>query len=136
MSSPVRHWTKSISDSTKGNTCTLIIIVIYDKLNTRAILSINTFVFYSLPLPRTPALPLQLSIQNGDKTLGKDPLTSDDSAVTDLSPKTDSSPITETPTKTDASSKTDVGPSTPGGSPQPKKGCCSISKPQRRCLTS
>ncbi|TNN57367.1 hypothetical protein EYF80_032443 [Liparis tanakae] len=79
-----------------------------------------------------PVFLWSLSIQNGDKTLGKDPLTSDDSAVTDLSPKTDSSPITETPTKTDASFKTDAGPSTPAGSPQPKKGCCSISKPQRQ----
>lgn len=63
-------------------------------------------------------------MQNGDKSLGKDPLTSDDSAVADLSPKTDSSPKTETPTKTDDSSKTDVRPSTPGSSssPQPKKG--------------
>lgn len=72
-----------------------------------------------------PALPLQTesqSIQNGDKSLGKDILTSDDSAVTDLSLKTDSSPITETPTNTDASCKTDVRPSTPGSSPQPKKG--------------
>ena len=73
-----------------------------------------------------PALPLlqteSQSIQNGDKSLGKDILTSDDSAVTDLSPKTDSSPITETPTNTDASCKTDVRPSTPGSSPQPKKG--------------
>ncbi|TKS88184.1 MAP7 domain-containing protein 1 [Collichthys lucidus] len=71
-----------------------------------------------------PALPLQTespSIQNGYKCLGKDPLTSDDSAITDLSPKTDSSPQTETPTQTDASSKTEMRPSTPGSSPQPKK---------------
>ena len=85
---------------------------------------INPAVFLSL---RPTALPLQTesqSIQNGDKSLGKDLLTPDDSAVTDLSPKTDSSPRTETPTKTDASSKTDVRPSTPGtsSSPQPKKG--------------
>lgn len=68
-----------------------------------------------------PALPLQtepLNTQNGDKSLGKDAVTSDDSAVSDLSPKTDSSPQTETPSKTDAA------PSTPGNSstPQPKKG--------------
>lgn len=72
-----------------------------------------------------PALPLQTespSIQNGDKCLGKDALTSDDSAITDLSPKTESSPQTETPTQTDASSKTEMRPSTPGSSPQPKKG--------------
>ncbi|XP_074469623.1 uncharacterized protein LOC141754456 isoform X3 [Sebastes fasciatus] len=81
------------------------------------------------------SLPLQTespSIQNGDKSLGKDILTSDDSAVTDLSPKTDSSPITETPTKTDDSSKTDVRPSTPGSSPQPKKD--SMSSEQRQKL--
>lgn len=82
-------------------------------------------------------LPLQTepqSIQNGDKSLGKDPLISDDSAFTDLSPKTDSSPQTETPTKTDASSKTDVRPSTPGtsNSPQPKKD--SMSSEQRQKL--
>ncbi|XP_022613035.1 MAP7 domain-containing protein 1-like isoform X5 [Seriola dumerili] len=83
------------------------------------------------------SLPLQTesqSIQNGDKSLGKDLLTPDDSAVTDLSPKTDSSPKTETPTKTDASSKTDVRPSTPCGSssPQPKKD--SMSSEQRQKL--
>ncbi|KAF3834139.1 hypothetical protein F7725_025343 [Dissostichus mawsoni] len=81
------------------------------------------------------SLPLQTesqSIQNGDKSLGKDILTSDDSAVTDLSPKTDSSPITETPTNTDASCKTDVRPSTPGSSPQPKKD--SMSSEQRQKL--
>ncbi|KAL6099493.1 map7d1 [Pungitius sinensis] len=81
------------------------------------------------------SLPLQTgsqSIQNGDKSLGKDAPISDDSAVTDLSPKTESSPITETPTKTDASSKTDVRPSTPGSSPQPKKDL--ISSEQRQKL--
>ncbi|KAM9340076.1 uncharacterized protein ABDE67_015792 isoform 2-T2 [Symphorus nematophorus] len=81
------------------------------------------------------SLPLQTesqSIQNGDKSLGKDPLTSDDSAITDLSPKTDSSPQTETPTKTDASSKTDVRPSTPGSSPHPKKD--SMTSEQRQKL--
>ncbi|XP_068431202.1 MAP7 domain-containing protein 1-like isoform X2 [Clinocottus analis] len=83
----------------------------------------------SLPLQTAPQ-----SIQNGDKALGKDTPTSDDSAVTDLSPKTDSSPMAETPTKTDASSKTDVGPSTPGNtcSPQPKKD--SMSSEQRQKL--
>ncbi|XP_033950266.1 MAP7 domain-containing protein 1-like isoform X2 [Pseudochaenichthys georgianus] len=80
------------------------------------------------------SLPLQTesqSIQNGDKSLGKDILTSDDSAVTDLSPKTDSSPITETPTNTDASCKTDVRPSTPGSSPQPKKDLMSSEQRQK-----
>ncbi|KAI4817480.1 hypothetical protein KUCAC02_010877 [Chaenocephalus aceratus] len=80
------------------------------------------------------SLPLQTesqSIQNGDKSMGKDILTSDDSAVTDLSPKTDSSPITETPTNTDASCKTDVRPSTPGSSPQPKKDLMSSEQRQK-----
>ncbi|XP_027142612.1 MAP7 domain-containing protein 1 isoform X2 [Larimichthys crocea] len=81
------------------------------------------------------SLPLQTespSIQNGDKCLGKDALTSDDSAITDLSPKTESSPQTETPTQTDASSKTEMRPSTPGSSPQPKKD--SLSSEQRQKL--
>ncbi|XP_034748002.1 MAP7 domain-containing protein 1-like isoform X4 [Etheostoma cragini] len=73
------------------------------------------------------------SIQNQDKSLGKDILSSYDSAITDLSPKTDSSPITETLSKTDVSSKTDVRPSTPGSrSPQPKKD--SMSSEQRQKL--
>uniref|UniRef100_A0A3Q3QQU5 MAP7 domain containing 1b n=1 Tax=Monopterus albus TaxID=43700 RepID=A0A3Q3QQU5_MONAL len=84
------------------------------------------------------SLPLQTesqSIQNGDKSLGKDLLTPDDSAITDLSPKTDSSPKVETPTtKTDDSSKADVRPFTPGtsSSPQPKKD--SMSSEQRQKL--
>lgn len=83
-------------------------------------------------------LPLQTdsqSIQNGDKSLGKDLLTPEDSAVSDLSPKTDSSSKTETLVKTDASSKTDARPSTPGSSsssPQPKKD--SVSSEQRQKL--
>ncbi|XP_008299747.1 MAP7 domain-containing protein 1b [Stegastes partitus] len=72
------------------------------------------------------------TIQSGDKSLGKDLLTPDDSAVSDLSPKTDSK--SQTPTRTDASSKTDVRPSTPGSSssPQPKKD--SMSSEQRQKL--
>lgn len=97
------------------------------------LISITTLCCFS-PLC-VAALPLQTdsqSIQNGDKSLGKDLLTPEDSAVSDLSPKTDSSSKTETPVKTDASSKTDARPSTPGSSsssPQPKKGRLSCLEP-------
>ncbi|XP_039977616.1 MAP7 domain-containing protein 1-like isoform X3 [Xiphias gladius] len=81
-----------------------------------------------------PLQPESQSIQTGDKSLGKDLMTPDDSAITDLSPKTDSSTKTETPTQTDDSSKADVRPSTPGtgSSPQPKKD--SMSSEQRQKL--
>lgn len=85
---------------------------------------INQAVFSSFCPPALPLQPESQSNQNSDKSLGKDLLTPNDSAITDLSPKTDSSTKTETPTKTEASSKTDVRPSTlgDGSSPQPKKG--------------
>ncbi|XP_034017316.1 MAP7 domain-containing protein 1-like isoform X2 [Thalassophryne amazonica] len=82
------------------------------------------------------SLPLQTdsqSIQNGDKSLGKDLLSPNDSAITDLSLKTDSSPKTDSPTKTDASFKTDARPCTPGSStsPQPKKDAMSSEQRQK-----